>query len=107
MYQEIFHKFGDFDRIRLSTPLSIYTLVLIALDSPLAGWVESNGDKETIAKVIKYLFRKKKELEYILFAMFKYKLFHDKNNLSLIKQKYFRIRYIFQLFIFLNTETHK
>lgn len=55
VYQEIFHRFGDFDKIRLSTPLSIYTLILIALDSPLAGWVESNGDKETIAKVLQLI----------------------------------------------------
>lgn len=49
----MFNRFGDFDRIKLSTPLPLHNLFMIALDSPLAGWKESNGDKEAIAKVCK------------------------------------------------------
>jgi hypothetical protein len=53
VYQEVFHRFGDLDRIKLSSPLPLYNLFMIALDSPLAGWKEENGEKDAIAKVTK------------------------------------------------------
>jgi len=50
VYQEVFHRFGDFDRIKLSSPLPLFNVFMIALDSPLSGWKEENGEKDTIAK---------------------------------------------------------
>jgi len=69
VYQEVFHRFGDFDRIKLSSPLPIYNLFMIALESPLSGWQESSGEKDSIAKKLTDLMLERSEMLREYFAI--------------------------------------
>ncbi|KAN0023203.1 hypothetical protein ACTFIU_011366 [Dictyostelium citrinum] len=61
-YQLSLLRFSDFDCIKFSQPLSIYSLLLVSLDSPLSGWMESDGSKDKIADYLTKLLISKKEL---------------------------------------------
>ena len=62
--QELFYQlflldFANFSCLRLSTPLSIYELAMIGLDSPSSGWKEEDSckDKESLANYIVGVFK--------------------------------------------------
>ncbi|EGC34291.1 hypothetical protein DICPUDRAFT_55923 [Dictyostelium purpureum] len=61
-YQLSLSRFSDFDSIRFSQPLSVYTLLLVSLDSPASGWMESDGPKDKIADHLTNLIISKKDL---------------------------------------------
>ncbi|EAL63764.1 MutL DNA mismatch repair protein [Dictyostelium discoideum AX4] len=61
-YQLSLLRFSDFDSIKFSQSLSIYSLLLVSLDSPLSGWMESDGPKDKIADYLTKLLISKKEL---------------------------------------------
>ncbi|KAK5578395.1 hypothetical protein RB653_008065 [Dictyostelium firmibasis] len=68
-YQLSLLRFSDFDSIKFSQPLSVYSLLLVSLDSPLSGWMESDGPKEKIADYLTKLLISKKELLNEYFAI--------------------------------------
>ena len=54
-YQLTLRKFSNFDSIKLSSPLPLTDLILIALNIPEVGWSEEDGDKYSIATVIHFI----------------------------------------------------
>jgi hypothetical protein len=52
MYQMTLKRFGNFDRIKLSTPLAISDLIVLALSIPEVGWTPEDGDPALIAQVL-------------------------------------------------------
>ncbi|KAH9322096.1 hypothetical protein KI387_016735, partial [Taxus chinensis] len=64
MFQQVVRRFAHFNVIQLSNPISIFELLLIALDEEeKAGmWDESDGPKEEIARLNAQLLRKKFEM---------------------------------------------
>ena len=48
--QLLLRDFGAFGALRLNPPPSVYELALLALDQEEAGWKESDGSKEDLAK---------------------------------------------------------
>ncbi|KAI6657933.1 DNA mismatch repair protein Mlh1 isoform X1 [Oopsacas minuta] len=48
-YQLYVLDFANFACLRFSTPLSLYELAIIGLESPNSGWKEGDGDKESLA----------------------------------------------------------
>ena len=49
-YQIYLQDFANFACFRFSTPLPLYELAIIGLESPNSGWREEDGDKESLAK---------------------------------------------------------
>lgn len=49
-YQIYLLDFANFACFRFSTPLPLYELAIIGLESPNSGWKEEDGDKESLAK---------------------------------------------------------
>ena len=55
-YQLFLLDFANFACLRFSTPLSLYELAVIGLESPGSGWKEEDGDKESLARfMVKFL----------------------------------------------------
>ena len=50
--QLLLRDFGALGALRLNPPPSVYELALLALDQEEAGWVESDGKKEDLAKQV-------------------------------------------------------
>lgn len=58
-YQIIMFKFGNFDFLRLSEPVPIYELALLALECEESGWTEEDGPKDELAAYIVNLLKGK------------------------------------------------
>uniref|UniRef100_A0A0C3UA54 DNA mismatch repair protein S5 domain-containing protein n=1 Tax=Guillardia theta (strain CCMP2712) TaxID=905079 RepID=A0A0C3UA54_GUITC len=77
VYQSCLKRFGDFDRIELTTPAPIRDLVRAVLDTPQSGWTPEDGDKDEISEyVTDLLVRQKGEMLDVYFAM----KFDDQNE---------------------------
>lgn len=64
IYQKCLLKFSQFEPIRISSPLSIFSLCKLALESPDSGWDPTDGDPDQIAKaVVDNLMRKQEMLK--------------------------------------------
>lgn len=68
-YQVTLNDFGNFGILRLSSPVDISELALIALDQPDSGWSEGDGSKEDLAAYIKTLLLSKAEMLQEYFSM--------------------------------------
>lgn len=58
-YQLALFNFGNFGYFRFKEPLSIFDLIVIALDNPESQWEPDDGDKEQLAKRCEKLFLSK------------------------------------------------
>ncbi|XP_008428306.1 DNA mismatch repair protein Mlh1 isoform X1 [Poecilia reticulata] len=61
-YQILIFDFGNFGVLRLSTPVPLYDLAMLALDSAESGWTEEDGPKEGLAQYIVDFLKKKAEM---------------------------------------------
>lgn len=58
-YQIMLYDFGNFGLMRFTSPLPLYELAMIALDSEEAGWTEADGSKDELAQSVKDLLSSK------------------------------------------------
>ncbi|KAK8378680.1 hypothetical protein O3P69_009408 [Scylla paramamosain] len=68
-YQVALNDFGNFGILKLSSPVDISELALIALEQPDSGWSEGDGTKEDLASYIKTLLVSKAEMLQEYFSM--------------------------------------
>ncbi|XP_033835891.1 DNA mismatch repair protein Mlh1 [Periophthalmus magnuspinnatus] len=61
-YQILIYDFGNFGVLRLSEPVPLYDLAMLALDSEESGWTEEDGPKEGLAQYIVDFLKKKAEM---------------------------------------------
>ncbi|KYQ91477.1 MutL DNA mismatch repair protein [Tieghemostelium lacteum] len=79
-YQLTLKGFSDFDQIRFATPLNVLDLLLISLESPVSGWLPTDGPKEKIAQFLSNLIISKSEL---LLEYFSIEISSDGNLMAL------------------------
>ncbi|XP_069699204.1 DNA mismatch repair protein Mlh1 isoform X2 [Periplaneta americana] len=58
-YQLLLYEFGNFGLIKFSTPLPIYDVAMLGLDSEESGWTEVDGPKMDLAETVKQLLTDK------------------------------------------------
>ncbi|XP_056148200.1 DNA mismatch repair protein Mlh1 [Lampris incognitus] len=61
-YQILIYDFGNFGVLQLTTPVPLYDLAMVALDSEESGWTEEDGPKEGLAQYIVDFLKKKAEM---------------------------------------------
>lgn len=68
-YQIMLYSFQNFGYIKLTCPLSIYELALVALDLPETEWTPEDGDKKTLAARAAEILTEKGEMLNEYFSM--------------------------------------
>ncbi|XP_077053047.1 DNA mismatch repair protein Mlh1 isoform X1 [Siphateles boraxobius] len=61
-YQILIYDFGNFGVLRLSNPVPLYDLAMLALDSEESGWTDEDGSKEGLAQYIVDFLKQKTEM---------------------------------------------
>lgn len=68
-YQLMLYDFGNYGLMRFTSPLPVFELAMIALDSEEAGWTEADGAKSELAQSVKDLLMSKAEMLEDYFSM--------------------------------------
>ncbi|CAL1578362.1 unnamed protein product [Knipowitschia caucasica] len=61
-YQILIYDFGNFGMLKLSEPVALYDLAMLALDSEESGWTEEDGPKEGLAQYIVDFLKKQADM---------------------------------------------
>jgi len=69
IYQECLHQFAEFPFIKFSSPASVHTLCMLALDNPNSGWREEDGPKEEISQFITQHLMSRRDMLQEYFSM--------------------------------------